>query len=266
MPQYSVPYACRSRQEPEKKHPFTTRFVALFYPVRKFVETISLFLSLSLFFSASEIYSLHEEDDMRTIDLSNPLVRTRFHYAKSKENYKRSGYNWTAYGRRMRKKAQFKITTLSRAFLSSLLLLLLLLLPPRSGRHLALVYDQWNDTGRIYILIPVRETRLLARKAKPRRILRERVTTRLAFSLSLSLSLFFIYRFSTKRLSVSRIQIRSRRRTVLSPFDLHSRSNFEYGCSIRPVSVLNYCRADLDRDSIRGRIERIEKNRRQLYE
>lgn len=39
---------------------------------------------------------------------SNPLVRTRFHYAKSKENYKRSGYNWTAYGRRMKKRLNLR--------------------------------------------------------------------------------------------------------------------------------------------------------------
>lgn len=58
------PHACRSRQEPEKKHPFMTRFVALFYPSRRFVETSQ---SLSLYLSAPEIYGFHE-DDTRTIE------------------------------------------------------------------------------------------------------------------------------------------------------------------------------------------------------
>lgn len=41
-----------------------TRFVALFYPPRKLVETSQ---SLSLYFSAPEIYGFHE-DDTRTIE------------------------------------------------------------------------------------------------------------------------------------------------------------------------------------------------------
>lgn len=96
------PHACRSRQEPEKKHPFMTRFVALFYPPRRLVET-----SQSLSLSISRLLKFIVSTRMIR-GRSNPLVRTRFHYAKSKENYKRSGYNWTAYGRRMKKRLNLR--------------------------------------------------------------------------------------------------------------------------------------------------------------
>lgn len=147
------------------------------------------------------------------------------------------------------KKAQFKITTLSRAFSLPLPSFL-----PSSLVHatLALVYDQWNDTGRIYILIPVRETRPVARKAKPRRILFSARACNNGSPLLIYRPPWSVYRCRAYKLDGSSV-------FFPLPFDL-SRSNF--APNARSRFHLNYLEARSGRDSIEYRREDREESKR----
>lgn len=101
VPQFGAPtlvVRARNRRKSTRLWPVSS---PSFIPLENWSRRVSLSLSISrlLKFMVST----------RMIrGRSNPLVRTRFHYAKSKENYKRSGYNWTAYGRRMKKRLNLR--------------------------------------------------------------------------------------------------------------------------------------------------------------